>query len=149
MGITGTTFDRGRHSVSEVVAASAFFDKTYEEALALLVEARNYIAYQETADLQSLDPEARLLATQETMRVTCRLTQSMAWLLGQRAAQIGEITPHEALADYPVSGEAVCLDDRWTEDVRLPLAIQGLLDRTLNLYQRVGRLDEMLRQAAA
>ena len=50
--------------MSEVVAVSAFFDKTYEEALALLVEARNYIAYQETADLQPLDPETRLIATQ-------------------------------------------------------------------------------------
>lgn len=135
--------------MSEVVAASAFFDKTYEEALALLVEARNYIAYQETADLQSLDPETRLLATQETMRVTCRLTQSMAWLLGQRAAQTGEITPVEALSDYTVDGQAVCLDDRWTADDRLPQAIQGLLGRTLNLYERVSRLDDMLRQAAA
>lgn len=134
--------------MSEVVAASAFFDKTYEEALALLVEARNYIAYQETADLQSLDPETRLLATQETMRVTCRLTQSMAWLLGQRAAQFGEITAGEALEDYTVDGQAVCLDDRWTADDRLPRAICALLDRTLSLYLRVGRLDEMMRQAA-
>ncbi len=134
--------------MSEVVAVSAFFDKTYEEALALLVEARNYIAYQETADLQPLDPETRLLATQETMRVTCRLTQSMAWLLGQRAVQTGEITTIEALADYAVGGQDVCLEDRWAGDERLPPAICALLDRTLSLYQRVGRLDEMLRQAA-
>ena len=134
--------------MSEVVAVSAFFDKTYEEALALLVEARNYIAYQETADLQPLDPETRLIATQETMRVTCRLTQSMAWLLGQRAAQMGEITPVEALADYAVGGQAVCLVDRFADDERLPPAICALLDRTLSLYERVGRLDEMMREAA-
>ncbi len=134
--------------MSEVVAVSAFFDKTYEEALALLVEARNYIAYQETADLQPLDPETRLLATQETMRVTCRLTQSMAWLLGQRAAQTGEITPVEALSDYAVGGQAVCLEDRFADDDRLPPAICALLDRTLSLYERVGRLDEMMREAA-
>lgn len=142
-------FDAGRPILSEVVAASAFFDKTYEEALALLVEARNYIAYQETADLQSLDPETRLLATQETMRVTCRLTQSMAWLLGQRAAQVGEITTAEALEEYAVGGKSVCLDDRWNADERLPVAIRGLLERTLSLYERVGRLDEMLRRSAA
>lgn len=135
--------------MSEVVAASAFFDKTYEEALALLVEARNYIAYQETADLQMLDPDSRLLATQETMRLTCRLTQSMAWLLGQRAAQIGEISTAEALADFGVGGQEVCLDDRWNEDERLPPAIRTLLERTLSLYERVGRLDDMLRRAAA
>lgn len=136
------------HVVSEVVAASGFFDKTYEEALALLVEARNYIAYQETADLQHLDPESRLLATQETMRITCRLTHAMAWLLGQRAAQFGEITPLEALEDYSVGGQLVCTDEQWAEDTRLPQAIRGLLDRTLSLYQRVGRLDDMLREAA-
>ncbi|NNG05617.1 MAG: DUF1465 family protein [Inquilinus sp.] len=132
-----------------MVAAPAFFDKTYEEALALLVEARNYIAYQETADLQVLDPDSRLLATQETMRVTCRLTQSMAWLLGQRAAQLGEISAEEALADFGVGGQEVCLDDRWNQDERLPPAIRALLGRTLSLYERVGRLDDMLRQAAA
>ena len=134
--------------MSDVVAVSGFFDKTYEEALALLVEARNYIAYQETADLQPLDPETRLLATQETMRVTCRLTQSMAWLLGQRAAQTGEITSFEALSDYAVGGQGVCLEDRWTGDDRLPPAICALLDRTLRLYERVGRLDDMMRDAA-
>lgn len=138
----------GTQVVSEVVAVSGFFDKTYEEALALLVEARNYIAYQETADLQALDPETRLLATQETMRVTCRLTHSMAWLLGQRAAQIGEISPAEALEDFTVGGQLVCKDERWAGDTRLPQAIRGLLGRTLSLYERVGRLDEMLRQAA-
>lgn len=134
--------------MSEVVAAPAFFDKTYEEALALLVEARNYIAYQETADLQMLDPDSRLLATQETMRVTCRLTQSMAWLLGQRAVQIGEISAAEALQNFGVGGQEVCLDARWNEDERLPPAIRTLLERTLSLYERVGRLDSMLRQAA-
>jgi len=134
--------------VSDVVAASGFFDKTYEEALALLVEARNYIAYQETADLQPLDPESRLLATQETMRVTCRLTHAMAWLLGQKAAQVGEITPLEALEDYAVGGKLVCMDERWAGDTRLPQAIRGLLGRTLSLYERIGRLDDMLRQAA-
>lgn len=134
--------------MSDVVAVSGFFDKTYEEALALLVEARNYIAYQETADLQPLDPETRLLATQETMRVTCRLTQSMAWLLGQRAAQTGEITSFEALSDYAVGGQGVCLEDRWSGDDRLPPAICTLLERTLSLYERVGRLDDMMRDAA-
>lgn len=134
--------------MSDVVATSGFFDKTYEEALSLLVEARNYIAYQETADLQPLDPESRLLATQETMRVTCRLTHAMAWLLGQKAAQVGEITPLEALEDYAVGGQLVCMDERWAGDTRLPQAIRALLGRTLSLYQRVGRLDDMLRQAA-
>ena len=72
----------------------------------------------------------------------------MAWLLGQRAAQIGEITPLEALEDYGVGGQTVCMDERRAGDMRLPQAIRGLLGRTLSLYERVGRLDEMLRQAA-
>ncbi|MEE8271251.1 MAG: DUF1465 family protein [Alphaproteobacteria bacterium] len=131
------------------MAASAFFDKTYDDALALLVEARNYIAYQESVDLQALPPQARLLVSQETMRVTCRLTESMAWLLAQRAVQVGELSNEDVKANFAIGGQRVCLDDRWTDDPQLPAAVRGLLSRTLSLYERIGRLDDMLRQSAA
>ena len=62
-----------------------FLMKVYDDAMALIVEARNYIAHRQAADVAELSPEARLLVSQETLRVTSRLTQAMAWLLFQRA----------------------------------------------------------------
>lgn len=136
--------------MSEIVNATAFLDKTYDEAMTLLVEARNYVAYQEAADAEGLDATARLLVSQETMRITTRLTQVMAWLFGQRAARDGEITEAEALGEaYELGGAGVCLDDSFTRDDRLPPAVRSLLDRSRNLYLRVQRLESMLRAGAA
>ncbi len=106
------------------------------------------MAYREAGDVRGLEPEARLLVSQETMRITCRLTQVMAWLFSQRAVQAGEMTQDRALSDeFALSGEGVCLDDRWTGDERLPPAVRSLLDRTFRLYVRISRLEEMLRRS--
>lgn len=128
-------------------ASLAFFNKTYGDAVDLLVEARNYVAFRKSSDSRDLDMEARLLVSQETLRITSRLTQVMAWLLSQRAVQHGEMTPEEALSDaFAISGESVCADDRWTRDERLPEAVRSLLERSLNLYNRVRRLEDMQRR---
>lgn len=130
--------------------ADVFFRKNYDEAMSLLIEARNYIAFQEAKDLAGLSPEFRLLVSQETMRVTCRMTQIMAWMLCQRGWREGEIDEDEAMdEDNRLGGESVCLDDRFTEDERLPRSIQSLLARSYSLYLRVQRLDAMMRGEAA
>lgn len=137
-------------SESETMAGQPFFNKIYDEALALLIEARNYIAYQERKDIRSLDTTARLLVSQETMRITCRLTQVMAWMFCQRAVQAGEMTQERALSEeFAISGEQVCLDDRWTGDHRLPLGVRSLLSRSFSLYVRVQRLEGMMRSRLA
>ncbi|MEO3432899.1 DUF1465 family protein [Inquilinus sp. CAU 1745] len=134
--------------MTELVATTAFFNKTYEEALGLLIEARNYIAYQEAADMRDLSSDLRLIVSQENMRVTCRLTQVMAWMLCQRAVQTGEMTRERALSDeFAIGGEEVCMDETWSARSDLPAAVASLLDRSLRLYVRVRRLDEMLRRA--
>ena len=75
----------------------AFLDGTYEEALKLTREARDYLAVQESNDLARLAPEARLVASCETMRLTSRLSQVMAWLLVQKAVHAGEMARDAAL----------------------------------------------------
>lgn len=135
--------------MSGLIAPSAFFDKTYQEAFSLVMEARNYFAYREPCDVRHLDPDARLLVSQETMRITTRLTQVMAWLFCQRAVHNGEKPVEWALSEeYALGGERVCLDDSWTDDDRLPPAVRSLLDRSHRLYVRIGRLDDMARQRA-
>ncbi len=128
----------------------AFINKTYDEAMTLLVEARNYIAYQQPKDLARLDNHSRLLVSQETMRITSRLTQVMAWLFAQRAVYSGELHRDQALGDeFSLGGEHVCLDETWSYDIRLPAPVRGLLERSYNLYIRVQRLEAMLQRQAA
>ena len=132
--------------MSDVTAPRPFLKKLYDEAYALLVESRNYFAFRQDQDVSGLASDTRLLISQETMRITCRLTQVMAWLFCQRAVENGEKPPEWALAEeFALGGQDVCLEDSWVDDTRLPTAVRGLSERTLSLYIRVGRLDDMMR----
>ena len=132
--------------MSHDISPRPFIKKLYDEAFALLVESRNYVAYCQAKDVGALETDGRLLVSQETMRITCRLTQVMAWLFCQRAVENGERPAEWALSDeFALGGQDVCLEDGWIDDTRLPPAVRGLSERTLSLYVRVGRLDQMLR----
>ncbi|HWI28475.1 MAG TPA: DUF1465 family protein [Stellaceae bacterium] len=129
------------------VQATAFFGKTYGEAMDLLVEARDYLAHREPIDRETLVPIDRLRFCGETMRLTARLTQIMAWLLAQRAVHAGEVSQEEALGDHRALAEhALCMDAPETE---MPRRLASLLDRSQRLYVRVARLDELARRQLA
>jgi regulator of CtrA degradation len=121
---------------------TAFFSKTYDEALALLIDARNYVAYEEAGDRAPLDSIRRLEMSRETTRLTARLTQVMAWLLFQKAILAGEIGRDPAARDR-LDGQAVCLGDDGSA-AALPGRLRDLLIRSHRLYVRVLRLDELL-----
>lgn len=126
---------------------TAFFGKTYSEAMSLLVEARNYLAYREPVDRARLLPVERLRLCRETMRLTARLTQIMAWLMAQRAVHAGEISQQAALSDHEALAEVeVCMDDAEAETPDMPRPLVDLLDRSRRLYVRVARLDELARR---
>ncbi len=135
--------------MSQGAAGTAFFSRTYDEAMGLLHEARNYVAVGELRNRGPLPPADRLILCCETMRLTARLTHVVAWLLAQRAVHAGEITLEDSANEpYALGGRKTCLDetqgfervgDDWLKD---------LLDRSKRLYQRVSRLDEMVRREA-
>ena len=87
-----------------------FLNKTYDEAVALLVETRNYLAYGGVKERGDLDPVDGLHFSLETLRLTAILTELMAWLLVQKAVFAGEIT-RKAAAHAPdrLAGHAVCV----------------------------------------
>lgn len=123
----------------------AFFRRTYDETLDLMVEARNYMAYVERRERERADMVSGLRMSCEAMRVTSRLTQVMAWLMIQRAVHEGEIEAQDAMAEANrLSGGAVCLDETFTTDETLPNGLRSLLDRSFRLYQRVARLEEQM-----
>ena len=123
----------------------AYFDTTFEEAMSLTHAARDYLAYQEKIDLAKLSPVGRMVASCETMRMTARMTQVIAWLLVQKAVHAGDITREEAAEPKNrLSGQAVCDNVEPLAAGPLPERLAELLERSHNLYQRIARLDAML-----
>jgi regulator of CtrA degradation len=126
-------------------AEMAVFTRTYDEALDLIVEARNYMVHTRPTARRSRPSDDNLRLSCEALRVTSRLTQVMAWLMLQRAVQYGEISAREACDEKNrLSGQSVCLDETSVEDNELPAGLRSLLHRSLSLYKRISRLEEMV-----
>lgn len=128
---------------------AAFFGATYDEAHALLVEARDFVRDGPAGDGDAATPLERLTYCQESLRLTTRLVQVMAWLLARKAVHAGELSAAEAAtARYALGGRRVCLDARGEAVETLPAQLRDLLARSRALYQRIERLDGMARRAA-
>ncbi|MGD9742878.1 MAG: DUF1465 family protein [Dongiaceae bacterium] len=122
----------------------AQFDRTYEETIALMREARDYFLDSRRDDVPAQRPALQLVASCEAMRVTARLTQVLAWLLVQRAVAAGELSPVEAMLEQRrLGGRLVCAVEGPWQELGLPDVLQSLLSRSLALYNRVARLDDL------
>lgn len=128
----------------------AFFDRTYDEAMGLIREARDYFAERQHRPAPSERIAIDLVTSCESMRLTARLTQIMAWLLVQKAVHAGEISRAEAAKpEHRLAGRSVCeVEGPWRE-LGLPQRLQSLLQRSLSLYNRIARLDEMAAGSAS
>jgi regulator of CtrA degradation len=134
-------------SMAEARAPTAFFTKTYDEAMGLLVEARDYVAWREPTIRAQLPAIDRVKLCCETMRMTARLTQVMAWLLAQRAIVAGEMSETDMVARQEALARLeICMTDNAADLENLPTDVIDLLDRARRLYVRVARLDDMVRR---
>ena len=131
---------------------TAFIEDAYQDTLSLMTELRDFLAEVQAApedpnEGESTDVRARIV--REVSAMTRNLTEAMAWLLLQKAAAAGEITPEEAetRADgllVSVDAERVAAADGGT----LPLEIRGYVDRSRRLYDQVLSLREMAAKQA-
>lgn len=122
----------------------AYFDRTYEEAIALMHEARDYFVERQRHGPVDARAAVQLVASCEAMRVTARLAQVLAWLLVQKAVHAGEISPVEAVMQQRrLGGRSVCAVEGPWHELGLPEQLQSLLARSLALYNRVARLDDL------
>lgn len=121
-------------------------DRTFEEGVALTLEARNYIAYHEQSDKKGKAlPDCLHIGYHHT-RVSSRLIQIMTWLLAMKAVNSGEISREQFMAPaFALGGGPECLDASGPDMGELPQGLRSLLERTYNLYMRVKRLDEQVR----
>ena len=122
-----------------------FIDRTYDEARALLAEARDYMQYGEPADRAGMTPLDSLKTIGEGLRLTTRLTEVMAWSLTQKAVHAGEISRDQAIEPRRrLGGQEICLGKGDLGEHDLPARLARLLVRSFNLYQRVQRLDRLM-----
>lgn len=124
----------------------AFLDRTYHEALALTHAAHGCIAAGMTAPLEGASMASALTASIESMRLTVRITQIMAWCLAQKAIFAGELLRDAATVEkFALGARELCLGgDEHNNDNDLTNTFRGLLARSRALYVRVLRLDELM-----
>src|SRR5262249_31497053 len=93
-------------------ADTRFLERIYDEAKALLIEARDYVQMLGPVDRAAMAPIDNLRCISEGLRLTTRLTEVMAWSLTQKAVQAGEITRDEAvLPNRRLGGQEICLNE--------------------------------------
>jgi regulator of CtrA degradation len=131
----------GASSVAEI---PTFFGNTFDEAHQLVLEARHYLGERGQRDVSALGVEGTLAYSVESMRLTARLTQVMAWLMAMRAVHEGELSREEVLEkQWRLGGHDVCLGAPTLDVSELPNGLQDLLQRSEQLFVRISRLDEM------
>ena len=126
--------------------ATAFFSGTYDEAIAMLVQTRDYLTAAGNKDCALLSAERQKVYAFESLRLTSRLTRIMAWLLAQRAVHKGQMSIDEALDEgFCLRNVPICLE-KGTDTAAMPEGLRALLERSHRLYMRVSRLDDMVRR---
>ncbi len=114
-------------------------DSLYTESMVLADEARAYFDEMGRNERDTLDAMTRVVFSCESLKVTTRLMHVIAWLLTQRAVDAGEIPMGDALHSSRRLGKAPETDSA-AFDV-MPLAAQGLIAASQDLYRRVARID--------
>lgn len=115
-------------------------DSLYVEAMVLADEARAYFDANGREDRLALDPLVRVGFACESLKVTTRLMQAIAWLMTQRALAAGEIGRDQAAAPERRLGEAPASDAELLP--RLPGAAVALIRSSQELYDRIARIDD-------
>lgn len=127
-------------NATEMRITPRLVDQLYTEAMLLADEARSYFDEAGRDDRQSLEPFARVGFACESLKVTTRIMHIVAWLLTQRAIETGELTRIEGQRPERRLGRANESDEKVV--ALLPEAAQALIRQSIDLYQRVRRLDE-------
>src|ERR1700733_12681938 len=90
--------------------ASALFDRTFDEGMALVEETARYLDGPGREEARSLPRKASMLYAGESMRVTTRLMQAASWLLVQRAVRDGDMDSEDAANDrYRLGSREICM----------------------------------------
>lgn len=122
-----------------------FMPTIHDEVGRLLADAEEYFRLFGEDDMQRLRADLRPQYETDTARITLRLSAIVAWCMVQKAVLKGKLTPEQAAKEYGLAHREVCLAENrhyyW-----LPAYVSYLLGRSLELYERVDRLDQQSRE---
>ena len=123
-----------------------FMPGVFNETMQLLTDAHEYFLQFGEDDQGRINADLKSLYSCEMSRITLRLSSIMAWIMVQRAVFTGKIKAHEAATQYGLDFKDICLVDNRVLHGVLPSYVCFLLDRSLELYERVLRLDEQFKK---
>jgi regulator of CtrA degradation len=122
---------------------SQSFKPLYNEGMALVEHAAEYLDGEGRTEAKKLSRLAATLYAAESMRLTTRLMQIASWLLLQRAANSGEMTRDQVATEKAKvrldTASAHAEASGWTE---LPQPFVDLVNRSLSLQALVRRMDD-------
>ncbi len=126
-------------------AASELFFKIYDQSMAMVRDAADYLELEGVIDRQQLSQQMGMVYACESMRITTRLMQVSAWLLAMRAVRQGEINASDIESrGFRLGAKEVCLGGPVRGAGLLPIRLINLLEASKRLYERVARLDQLL-----
>lgn len=125
---------------------SRFLEQALNDGITLLVEAKNYMTYQEKRERESCNLSTGLRIGYQQTRITARVMHGLAWLLGHKAIAAGEITADQLQdAEWTLGGADECTSLSGHDSDVLPKGLRELLDRSHAFYSRVQRLEAMMK----
>ena len=133
---------------SERLTTSAAFGALFREGMDLVEETAAYLDGDGRKEAKALDRAVSLTYATESMRLTTRLMQLASWLLLHRAVKEGEMTLIQANREK--TKVKLSATDPGAPDMieKLPLHLQDLIERSMNLQTRVRRLDSNMHASA-
>jgi hypothetical protein len=120
-----------------------FLPGVFNETLSLLFDAHHYFQSRGVEDQATIPELLKMSYSNEMTRVTMRLTSVMAWLMVRRAVYAGRIEEDKASDCYRLDGADVCLNHLPEVLSNMPYYLNYLSERSLQLYERIHRLDGM------
>ena len=131
------------------LAGSQAFSLLFREGMSLVEETAGYLDGPGRRESKMLPRNAALAYATESMRLTTRLMQLASWLLLHRAVNEGEMSL--AQANKEKTKVKLSTADRSDADAvqLLPERLRELIDRSLQLQDRVRRLDSVIHAGAA
>ena len=132
------------HAEDGTTLTEKLVDGLYAEAMRLADSARRYFDEEGRIDRERLGPVERVQFSCESLRVTTRLMHTVSWLLNRKAVAAGELTEEEG--QHPDrrlgrAGEAIADPETLAA---LPEEALAIIEASVDLYDRVRRLDETL-----
>lgn len=139
----------GAISFGEKYVESDSFKNVFREGMALVEEAAGYLEGVGRSEAKKLQPELSFAYATESMRLTTRLMQLASWLLIRRAVNEGEMSMAQAEEEeHKVKLQAIGSLARAKGYDDLPSSMKDLVERSLRFYDRILKLDRMIRETS-